>query len=119
MSRLLRSNQLIAFLGLGAANGLLPCGMVYLAIAGALSTSQLWESVLFMFSFGMATLPAMIALNLAGLRINMQARKQIKRSMPLVVAFVAMVLILRGLNLGIPFISPVLPNNPGAVVACP
>lgn len=119
MSRLLESNQLIAFLGLGAANGLLPCGMVYLAIAGALSTSQLWESVLFMFAFGLATLPAMIALNLAGLRITMQARRQIKRSMPVVVAFVAMVLILRGLNLGIPFISPILPDKPGTVVACP
>lgn len=119
MSRLLQSSQLIAFLGLGAANGLLPCGMVYLAIAGALSTSQLWESVLFMLSFGLATFPAMVALNLAGLRITMQARKQIKRSMPIVVALVAMVLILRGLNLGIPFISPILPNNPGTVVECP
>ena len=118
MSGFLQSSQLIAFLGLGAANGLLPCGMVYLAVAGALGTSQIWESVLFMFSFGLATFPAMMALNLAGLRMNMQARRQIKRSMPFVVALVAVALILRGLNLGIPFISPVLPDNPGTVVEC-
>src|SRR5688572_5332563 len=49
----LQSKQIGAYLLLGMANGLLPCGMVYLAIAGALSTTEVFDSVLFMTVFGM------------------------------------------------------------------
>ncbi|OQP40808.1 hypothetical protein A4H97_14440 [Niastella yeongjuensis] len=118
MYRFLKSNKISGYFMLGMANGLLPCGMVYLAIAGALTANTVLHSVLFMFLFGVGTLPAMLALGVFGLRINMPVRQQMKTAMPYVVAAMAVILILRGLNLGIPFISPVIADVPGQVISC-
>jgi sulfite exporter TauE/SafE len=118
MLRLLNARLLIGFLCLGMANGLLPCGMVYLAIAGALSTADTSESIVFMLSFGLGTLPAMLALSLMSFRIDIAARRSIKKAMPYMAMTVAVLLILRGLNLGIPFISPVLASSTGTAASC-
>lgn len=118
MSRLLAARMLPAYLLLGMANGLLPCGMVYLAIAGALSAPQISESALFMLAFGSATLPAMLATGIIGMRIDMTARRLFRRAMPYMVVAVAILLILRGLNLGIPFLSPAMATNPGPALQC-
>ena len=118
MGYFLRSRNISGYLLLGMANGLLPCGMVYLAIAGALSTQEVQESVLFMASFGAGTLPAMLALSLIGLKMDLTVRTQIRKVMPVLVASVAIILILRGMNLGIPFISPVLATANGEAASC-
>ncbi len=118
MFRFLRSNKISGYLLLGMANGLLPCGMVYLAIAGAITANTVLHSVLFMFVFGVGTLPAMLALGVFGLRISLPVRQQMKTAMPYVVVAMAVILILRGLNLGIPFISPVIADVPGHVISC-
>lgn len=110
--------SLISFAGLGMVNGLLPCGMVYIAIAGAVSSSSVLNSMVFMGAFGAGTLPAMLALALFGLRINLASRNAIKKAMPYLMMVMALLLILRGLNLGIPFVSPVMAQNPGAVIPC-
>ncbi|MFL5748192.1 MAG: sulfite exporter TauE/SafE family protein [Niastella sp.] len=118
MLRFLRSNNISGYFLLGMANGLLPCGMVYLAIAGAVTANTVFNSVLFMFLFGVGTLPAMLALGIFGLRITMPVRQQMKAAMPYVVVAMAVILILRGCNLGIPFISPVIADVPGHVISC-
>ena len=92
--------------------------MVYLAIAGAVTANTVLHSVLFMFLFGVGTLPAMLALGIFGLRITMPVRQQLKAAMPYVVVAMAVILILRGLNLGIPFISPVITDVPGHIISC-
>lgn len=107
------------FFLLGMANGILPCGMVYLALAGALVSQQVMESVFFMLLFGVGTLPAMIGLGYFGNAIGMQARNVIRKATPFFMAFIAIALILRGLNLGIPFVSPMLPHATGAAIQCP
>ncbi|HSB92257.1 MAG TPA: sulfite exporter TauE/SafE family protein [Flavitalea sp.] len=115
----LQSKRVGRFLLLGMSNGLLPCGMVYLAVAGALSTTRVYDSVLFMTLFGIGTLPAMLLLSFLGLRADISFRQRIKRAMPLVISTVAVLLILRGMNLGIPYISPHLASNNAATVSCP
>jgi sulfite exporter TauE/SafE len=92
--------------------------MVYLAIAGAVTANTVIHSMLFMFLFGVGTMPAMFALGVFGLRITMPVRQQMKAAMPYVVVAMAVILILRGLNLGIPFISPVIADVPGHVISC-
>ena len=92
----------------GMANGLLPCGMVYAAIAGALVSNTIVSSVAFMASFGIATMPAMLALMIFGSGMSLHMRMKLRKLTPFVMVCVAALLILRGLNLGIPFISPVL-----------
>lgn len=116
--RLWRSPSKAAFLLLGMANGLLPCGMVYLAIAGALSTSRIAGGVGFMAFFGAGTLPLMIGLSYSGRLISLSFRNHIKKAIPFLMGFAALLLILRGLNLGIPFISPLLASGRGPVISC-
>lgn len=117
MGHFLRSSNIFSFFMLGAANGLLPCGMVYMAIAGALSSSQVMHSVLFMSAFGAGTMPAMMLLSIVGLKVSLNARNQVKKMMPYAMMLISVVLILRGMNLGIPYISPVLAHtNPDAVL---
>jgi uncharacterized protein len=103
---------------LGMANGLLPCAMVYIAIAGALSTGNVSDAVMFMAMFGAGTLPAMMIFTYAGSFLKLSARNNIKKAMPYLFAAMAVLLILRGMNLGIPFISPVMEAGPKEVVDC-
>lgn len=118
MGKLLRRPKPASFFLLGMANGLLPCGMVYLAIAGALSTNQVPDGIGFMAAFGAGTLPALLALNWFGHMASIQLRNRIRQLTPYVIAVTGVLLILRGLNLGIPYISPVLESARGAAVNC-
>jgi sulfite exporter TauE/SafE len=118
MGRLLQSPRLVHYLLLGMANGLLPCGLVYLAIAGSLSTTGIGESMVFMAAFGSGTLPAMLILSFFGVHIKLSLRQQMRKAVPFIIAGMAVLLILRGLNLGIPFVSPVLAGAPQPVISC-
>jgi uncharacterized protein len=113
-----KSPSISSFLMLGIANGLLPCGMVYLAIAAALSISQISYSVLFMVMFGAGTIPMLMALSYFGFFVKLSVRNQIRKLTPIMIAVMALLLILRGLNLGIPFISPVMQAAPGQLLEC-
>lgn len=117
-SRFLQPKRMTGFIVTGMLNGLLPCGMVYMAIAGAVSTSLVSNGAWFMFFFGLGTCPAMLALGLFGFRIGFTVRQQIKTAMPYIVGIMGLLFILRGMQLGIPFVSPVLPGAPGTIVAC-
>lgn len=103
---------------LGTANGLLPCGMVYVAIAGALTFTNVLHSTLFMVGFGAGTLPAMMAISYFGQFIKLSVRNQFRKALPVFATIIGILLILRGLNLGIPFISPVLPGAHNGAISC-
>lgn len=99
---------------IGVLNGFLPCGLVYIALAGSVAMGGILSSVLYMMLFGVGTIPAMIVTSLFGPVVGMRARKYINRLLPVGVAVLAILLILRGLSLGIPYISPDLtPTAPG------
>ena len=104
------------FFLLGIANGMLPCGMVYLAVAGALSFSKVDESVLFMILFGLGTLPALLMVIYFKSFITISVRSRMRKAIPYLMALMGVILILRGLNLGIPFISPVLDSSRAAII---
>ena len=119
MVKLLKSStNSFGFLLMGMANGLLPCGMVYIAIASTLSFSGVLESVSFMAMFGAGTLPAMMLVGYAGQLMHPSLRSSFRKLVPVFISLMGVVLILRGMNLGIPFISPELPMSPGSAVVC-
>ncbi len=93
---------------IGVLNGLLPCGLVYLGVAGAIATGDSVKGSLFMMMFGLGTLPAMLFVSLASNLISVEWRSKVRRAVPVFVAMMACVLILRGMNLGIPYLSPEL-----------
>ena len=119
LSRLLKSDGgLSGFLLMGMVNGLLPCGMIYIALAATLSFTEIVQGVSFMALFGAGTLPAMMLVGYAGQMINPGWRSSLKKLVPVFISLMGVLLILRGLNLGIPFISPELPQAPGDAVNC-
>lgn len=103
---------------LGMANGLLPCGMVYLAIAGALAFGDINSSILFMIFFGLGTMPAMMTLTLFRFSIQNKSRAFIKKLTPFVIAIMGLMLIARGLNLGVPYLSPKLQSSATEKLIC-
>ena len=112
LGALLRRRSLSSLGLIGLLNGLLPCGLVYLALAGAAATADELRAMLFMAGFGAGTLPAMLAVSLAGSAIPARWRHRLTRMVPAVMAIVGILLILRGLNLGIPMVSPKISSAP-------
>lgn len=119
LNRLLRSHRLAAPFGVGLLNGWLPCGFVYLALAGALAQPNVTRSLLFMTLFGLGTMPAMLAIMLPNGLLSPARRISLRRVMPVGTAVVAVLLIVRGLGLGVPYLSPMLASSPGAQTAAP
>jgi len=91
---------------IGLLNGLLPCGLVYVAVAGALNTNDALMGVLFMLVFGLGTIPIMMGVSLAGNFVGHSFKKKMNRIIPAFIFFLGVLFILRGLSLGIPFVSP-------------
>ena len=102
----------------GTANGLLPCGMVYFALITALNAESVMQSVIFMFIFGTGTLPAMLALNITSYRMGVGSRLRMKKLIPWFISLVAILLIVRGMNLGLPFLSPYHKTSSGQAIYC-
>ena len=96
---------------IGLLNGLLPCGLVYMAIAAAVSTASVINSSLFMAAFGLGTLPLMWSLSFFGSYITVQRRVTIRKAYPYLMFAMACLLIVRGLGLGIPYLSPDINNS--------
>lgn len=108
MSGLLRRRSFASLWLLGLLNGLLPCGMVYAAGVGAAATGGAFAGSQYMAAFGLGTVPMMLGIGLSGRLIPLSFRLRLVRAIPLSVFLLATLLILRGLSLGIPYVSPVL-----------
>jgi hypothetical protein len=108
MSAQLRQRGFRALALLGMLNGLLPCGLVYVALAGALAQGGLLDSVVYMALFGLGTVPTMLGIGLSGKLFSLAFRLKLRQAIPVGVCLVAGLLILRGLGLGIPYVSPAL-----------
>ncbi|PQJ72137.1 MULTISPECIES: sulfite exporter TauE/SafE family protein [Polaribacter] len=94
------------FFTIGFLNGFLPCGLVYMAVFGALATTNPFSGSLYMFLFGLGTIPLMTSVVYLGNFTKGTFRKRIKKVIPIVVVFIGVLFVLRGLGLGIPYISP-------------
>ena len=106
MASALKSKRPDTFLTLGLLNGFLPCGLVYMAVFGSLALANPWQGSLYMALFGLGTLPLMTGAIYAGNFLNKAIQFRIRRAIPVLVALVACLFILRGLGLGIPYVSP-------------
>ncbi len=97
----------LAALGLfGLLNGLLPCGLVYVACAGATATGGVLAGTQYMAAFGLGTVPMMLGIGLSRRLIPAQVRLKLLRVIPASVFLLALLLILRGMSLNIPYLSP-------------
>ncbi|MCS6771245.1 MAG: sulfite exporter TauE/SafE family protein [Kiritimatiellae bacterium] len=114
----LRSGSLGNLFVIGMINGLLPCGLVYIALAGAVATGTSWHGALFMFLFGLGTAPLIFALGLAGPSLHARLRGRFRAVLPATIALLGVWFVLRGSNLGIPLLSPGQAPNHSSPSCC-
>ena len=118
MGSLLKQRSFLALGVLGLLNGLLPCGLVYVAATGATATGGVLEGAEYMAAFGIGTVPMMLAISLSGKLVPVTLRLKLQKAIPVSVFLLGALLILRGMSLGIPYISPDLSAG-GAVISHP
>ncbi|MCP4802491.1 MAG: sulfite exporter TauE/SafE family protein [Bacteroidetes bacterium] len=94
------------FLTIGFLNGFLPCGLVYMAVFASLSMTEIFLSSLYMVLFGLGTIPLMTTVIYVGNVINTSVKQRIKNIIPFFVFIIGILFILRGMGLGIPYLSP-------------
>lgn len=110
---LFKRQSYFSFLSIGFLNGFLPCGFVYAGLAGAISTGNPFNGMVFMIFFGLGTFPAMFAVSIFSKFIKLDIRRKLSRLIPVFAIFLAVFFIMRGMNLGIPYVSPKI-NNPAS-----
>jgi uncharacterized protein len=106
IGKLLKSRNNISFLTMGLLNGLLPCGFVYMALAASVVTGSPLNGSLAMALFGLGTVPALFFFSIAARLFTLNIRNKINRFIPVFALILGIIFILRGLNLGIPYVSP-------------
>lgn len=94
------------FLTIGFLNGFLPCGLVYMAVFAAIASGSMLQGVLYMLAFGIGTIPLMTVTIYISRFLSGKVRNYIQRIIPIFVIIIGILFILRGLGLGIPYISP-------------
>jgi sulfite exporter TauE/SafE len=106
---------------LGLANGLLPCGLVYMAATAAFMWGTAAQGLLFMAFYGLGTVPAMALLSFMGYMISMPVRRYIRQLAPCISLLMGVLLLLRGLDGHLPFVSsmPVPGVQNGPVLCAP
>jgi sulfite exporter TauE/SafE len=106
LKKLFTNRSYFSLLMIGLLNGLLPCGLVYVAIAGAISSGNVISGAFFMMLFGIGTIPLLLTATLASDAIGQRIRSKMQKVVPYFVCVLGLLFILRGMSLGIPFVSP-------------
>jgi sulfite exporter TauE/SafE len=118
MGKIIESKSPFKPLGIGLANGILPCGLVFIGLAGAVTAGSAAKGALFMAAFGLGTMPVLFSFMALTHKISWRFRFALQRATPYLVGIVGLLLIVRGMDLGIPFLSPALGNTTGAAIPC-
>lgn len=106
LKKLFTDRSYFSLLMIGLLNGLLPCGLVYVAIAGAINSGNILSGAVFMMFFGIGTIPLLLIATLASDAIGQKVRSKMQKVVPYFVFMLGVLFILRGMSLGIPYVSP-------------
>jgi sulfite exporter TauE/SafE len=108
ISVLFKKGTFSALFLIGILNGFLPCGFVYIGLAGSIASGDAISGAAVMILFGLGTVPIMLAASVFGKYINVGIRTKLRKAIPAFAILLAAIFILRGMNLGIPYLSPKL-----------
>lgn len=118
LGKLFHSKKQSSVFAIGILNGLLPCGLVYLALTSSVISASSMNGSMFMLFFGLGTFPAMFTTVIMGNYLNQTIRLKLRKAVPVLLFFMATLLILRGMELGIPFVSPSFAHENAAAASC-
>src|SRR5690606_31109582 len=108
LGKYLKTGGWKAFFAGGLINGLLPCGMVYIALLASLALQDPLAGGIYMMAFGLGTIPLMLVVMLSGKLFSLNVRQKFLRAMPYFAMIIGILFILRGSGLGIHYVSPQL-----------
>ncbi|MFD2824003.1 sulfite exporter TauE/SafE family protein [Lacinutrix iliipiscaria] len=106
LGQALKKKTADTFLTIGFLNGFLPCGLVYMAVFASLATGSALKGSAYMALFGLGTIPLMTSAIYLGKFLNTTIKQRITKAIPVFVVIIGLLFILRGLGLGIPYLSP-------------
>jgi sulfite exporter TauE/SafE len=106
LGKALKKKTADTFLTIGFLNGFLPCGLVYMAVFASLAMQSASIGSLYMVLFGLGTIPLMTAAIYLGKFLNTSIKLRIQKAIPIFVVIIGLLFIIRGLGLGIPYLSP-------------
>ncbi len=102
----------------GVLNGLLPCGLVYMALSASLAGTTAIQAAGMMYVFGLGTLPMLVSITLLKTRLAFIRTNHIRKLVPVVMFSFGCLFMLRGMNLGIPYLSPKVTVTSHEIKAC-
>lgn len=102
----MKKKTLDTFLTIGFLNGFLPCGLVYMALFAAIATGNTLSGSIYMAAFGLGTIPLMTTTIYFSQFLKGKTRQRIQKIIPVFVVIIGAIFIIRGLGLGIPYLSP-------------
>ena len=106
ITKTLNSKSPFVSLAFGALNGLIPCGLVYFAFLAALAMPSTLDASLYMIFFGLGTVPLLLFAAPVGRFFQLQFGRIIPFKQSYAIALLGCLFLLRGLGLGIPYLSP-------------
>lgn len=110
LGKMMRKHSTSGSIAVGMLNGLLPCGIVYAALAGAISTTNSVDGGIFMALFGIGTLPLLLTVNLAGRSMGFKWRAKMKMVQPILLTLAGILLLQRGLHLDLSLFESAVPK---------
>lgn len=116
--RLFKKSSIESLFFIGVLNGLLPCAMVYIALAGAIAEGDMLGGMTFMMFFGLGTIPMMYTATVLGSFVTVQFRNKLQKVIPYMVFIIGVLFILRGMNLGIHYLSPQIDRVDPEITQC-
>lgn len=106
LGKYLKSGKSSAYFTTGMVNGLLPCGMVYMALVAALALQSPLMGATYMFFFGIGTVPLLLILMVSGSLFSVSIRQKFQSAIPYLGVLIGILFIFRGLGLGLNGFSP-------------
>lgn len=95
-----------AIFTIGLLNGFLPCGLVYAALFGAIAMQNEFYGFAYMILYGLGTIPMMSFVIYMSNMLNNPIRNKVQKIIPIISFCIGVLFILRGLGLGIAYVSP-------------
>jgi sulfite exporter TauE/SafE len=106
LRKLFSTKSYTSLFSIGILNGFLPCGPLYAALIISAGLGNMTKSILFMLMFGLGTIPMLLAISAMGNFLSVALRRKLSNLLPVLIVIIGLLFILRGLNLGIPYLSP-------------
>lgn len=117
LARKLKSHFPVSSFVAGLLNGILPCGLVYMALTFAVLQSTVYESIIFMTLFGLGTIPALVAMSYGAHHIFKYMPFSVKKMQTAFLIVLAVIMIGRGIVHTTQHNQPLVDKE--GVVLCP